>query len=48
MGINKTIGLPIKGEGKPKVPYPNDTDWDGLDLPWMAYGYGVSMTPSKH
>ena len=44
MGINKTIGLPIKGEGKPKVPYPNDTDWDGLDLPWMAYGYGVSMT----
>mgnify|MGYP001390282120 FL=1 len=45
MGINKTIGLPIKGEGKPKVPYPNDTDWDGLDLPWMAYGYGVSMTP---
>ena len=45
MGINKTIGLPIKGEGKPKVPYPNDKDWDGLDLPWMAYGYGVSMTP---
>ena len=45
MGINKAIGLPIKGEGKPKVPYPNDTDWDGLDLPWMAYGYGVSMTP---
>ena len=45
MGINKTIGLPIKGEGKPKVPYPNDSDWDGLDLPWMAYGYGVSMTP---
>ena len=45
MGINKTIGLPIKGEGKPKVPYPNDTDWDGLDLPWMAYGYGVSLTP---
>tara|TARA_B100000902_G_C27316753_1_gene921787 strand:- start:829 stop:2670 length:1842 start_codon:yes stop_codon:yes gene_type:complete len=45
MGINKTIGLPIKGEGKPKFPYPNDKDWDGLDLPWMAYGYGVSMTP---
>ena len=45
MGINKTIGLPIKGEGKPKFPYPDDKDWDGLDLPWMAYGYGVSMTP---
>ena len=45
MGINKPIGLPIKGEGNPKIPYPNDTDWDGLDLPWMAYGYGVAMTP---
>ena len=45
MGINKPIGLPIKGEGKPKIPYPNDTNWDGLDLPWMAYGYGVAMTP---
>ena len=45
MGINKPIGLPIKGEGKPKIPYPNDADWDGLDLPWMAYGYGVAMTP---
>ncbi len=45
MGVNKPIGLPIKGEGNPKIPYPNDTDWDGLDLPWMAYGYGVAMTP---
>ncbi len=45
MGINKPIGLPIKGEGNPKIPYPNDADWDGLDLPWMAYGYGVAMTP---
>ena len=45
MGINKPIGLPIRGEGKPKIPYPNDSDWDGLDLPWMAYGYGVAMTP---
>ena len=32
MGINKPIGLPIKGEGNPKIPYPNDTDWDGLDF----------------
>ena len=45
MGINKPLGLPIRGEGKPKIPYPNDSDWDGLDLPWMAYGYGVAMTP---
>ena len=45
MWLNKTLGLPIRGEGVPKIPYPTDTDWDGLDLPWMAYGYGVSLTP---
>jgi cell division protein FtsI (penicillin-binding protein 3) len=45
MGLNKNLGLPILGEGDPKIPYPTDIDWDGLDLPWMAYGYGVSLTP---
>ena len=45
MGLNKPLGLSIKGEGLPKLPYPSDPDWDGLDLPWMAYGYGVSLTP---
>ena len=46
MGINKTLGLPIWGEGKPKIPHPDEKEeWDQLDLPWMAYGYGVSMTP---
>jgi len=45
MGLNKPLGLSILGEGIPKIPYPSDPDWDGLDLPWMAYGYGVSITP---
>ncbi len=46
MGINKPLGLPIWGEGIPKIPHPDDQkDWDSLDLPWMAYGYGVALTP---
>lgn len=46
MRVNKELGLPIRGEGIPKIPHPDDKkDWDQLDLPWMAYGYGVSMTP---
>jgi cell division protein FtsI (penicillin-binding protein 3) len=45
MGLNKPLGLPITGEGLPRIPYPSDSDWDGLDLPWMAYGYGISLTP---
>ncbi len=45
MGLNKPLGLPIKGEGMPYVPQPSDKHWSALSLPWMAYGYGVSVTP---
>ena len=46
MGLNKTLDLPILGEGIPKITHPSDKkNWDGLDLPWMAFGYGISITP---
>ena len=45
MGLNSILNLSIKGEGKPKIPHPKDKSWNGLSLPWMAYGYGVSLTP---
>lgn len=44
LGLNKPLGLPFKGEGIPKIPQPGK-DWNGLSLPWMAFGYGVSVTP---
>ena len=46
MGLNNKLDLPIIGEGVPFIPHPSDKkEWDGLDLPWMAFGYGVSLTP---
>lgn len=45
MGLNKKLGLAIAGEGKPVIPYPTDKNWNGISLPWMAYGYGVELTP---
>ncbi len=45
MGLDKPLGVAISGEGLPKIPHPKDADWDGLDLPWMAFGYGVMLTP---
>ncbi|MGL2963068.1 penicillin-binding protein [Flavobacterium sp. RSB2_4_14] len=45
MGLNKPLGLPFKGEGKPYIPQPNDKHWSAISLPWMAFGYGVSVTP---
>jgi len=44
-GLNKKLGLPIKGEGMPRIPQPGDATWSRLSLPWMAFGYEVSMTP---
>lgn len=45
MGLNEKLGLSIKGEGRPMIPHPNDRIWSGISLPWMAYGYGVLLTP---
>jgi cell division protein FtsI (penicillin-binding protein 3) len=45
LGLNKPLGLPFKGEGKPFIPQPTDKNWSAISLPWMAFGYGVSVTP---
>ena len=44
-GLNSRLGLPIQGEGKPYIPQPSDKTWSNISLPWMAFGYGVSITP---
>jgi len=45
IGLNKKLGLEFKGEGSPVIPQPTDKNWSNLSLPWMAFGYGVSVTP---
>lgn len=45
IGLNKKIGLEFKGEGTPFIPQPSDKNWSNISLPWMAFGYGVSVTP---
>ena len=46
-GLNRPLGLSIKGEGHPYVPQPSDKHWSNISLPWMAFGYGVSITPMQ-
>ena len=43
--LDKPLGLSIKGEADPYIPKPGKKGWSGLALPWMAFGYGVSLTP---
>ncbi len=45
IGLHEPLGLPIKGEGQPRIPKPGDANWSGITLPWMAFGYQVSFTP---
>ena len=40
-----TIGIPIKGEGKPMIPEPGHHKWSKNALPSLAYGYNVRLTP---
>jgi cell division protein FtsI (penicillin-binding protein 3) len=43
--LSQPLGVQIKGEGVPKIKHPEDKDWSGITLPWMAYGYGLELTP---
>ncbi|WP_117881693.1 penicillin-binding protein [Aureibaculum luteum] len=46
MEVGYKLDVPIKGEGVPTLPNPNDKEhWFGTSLAWMAYGYGVHITP---
>lgn len=47
MNLNDSLNLPLIGEPKPIIPDPRIKNgrWSGIALQWMAYGYGVSLTP---
>ncbi len=45
MGLHNSLGLQIKGEGKPYIKNPADKTWSGISLPWMSIGYEMSITP---
>jgi cell division protein FtsI (penicillin-binding protein 3) len=37
--------MDFKGR-RPFIPQPSD-GWSNISLPWMAFGYGVSVTPMQ-
>ncbi|WP_272151160.1 penicillin-binding protein [Tenacibaculum aiptasiae] len=44
-GLDQMTGVKILGEGKPYIPNPSEKRWSPISLEWMAWGYGVSLTP---
>jgi cell division protein FtsI (penicillin-binding protein 3) len=45
MGLNRKLGVEIRGEGEPNIKYTDDELWSGISLPWMSIGYEVLITP---
>lgn len=43
--LSRPLGLQVTGEAYPKMTRPSDKNWSGITLPWMAYGYGLEITP---
>jgi cell division protein FtsI (penicillin-binding protein 3) len=44
-GLDKKVGITIKGEGLPVIPEEGDALWSRNALPSMSYGYNLKMTP---
>ncbi len=44
-GLDKKVGVTIKGEGMPVIPEEGDALWSRNALPSISYGYNLEMTP---
>jgi len=45
LGLNNPLNLQIDGEVPPTIKNTKSRSWSALSLPWMAYGYEVSLAP---
>lgn len=45
MGLDKPLGIQLKGEGKPFIKHPKHPAWTKVTLPWMSMGYELKLTP---
>ena len=45
MNLNNKLNIPIKGEGRAHIPYPNSKYWSEVSIASISRGYEVSLTP---
>jgi len=44
-GLNKPLGLDMKGEATPFIKYPTDKNWWGTSLAYISHGYEIQLSP---
>lgn len=45
LGFDTLTGIDVSGEGKTKVYRPGKPGWSATTVPWMAFGYNISVCP---
>lgn len=45
LGLDSLTGVGLIGETKPLILNPSSKYWSATTLPWMAFGYNLSLTP---
>lgn len=45
LGFDRTTGVDLIGEGRPRIPVPGSVSWSATTLPWMAFGYNLTISP---
>lgn len=43
--LDSATGIDLLGESKPVIPTPKSRYWSAPTLPWMSFGYNLSLTP---
>lgn len=47
LGLDSITGIDLKGEGKPSIYKPTSKYWNNATLPWMSFGYNLTISPMQ-
>lgn len=45
LNLMTVSGIDLVGESSPLIPKPGQAGWSNLALPWMSFGYNISISP---
>ncbi len=45
LNLNRSSGINLLGESMSIIPNPSGRNWSDVTLPWMSFGYNISISP---